>query len=556
VSRLAPAYQPRKPTETVLYRVVRDTLETFLAHTRETYAAPLPRYVERELRGYLRCGVFAHGFTRCHCGTCGHDVLVAFSCKSRALCPSCAGRRMANTGAHLVDRVLPDMPVRQFVLSLPYELRLLAAFKADVLGALARVFVNQVFANYRARAKRAGIERGECGAITFVQRFGGSLNLNVHFHTVFIDGIFTRDGSGRVRFHPASAPEADELQTIARRIHGGAMAWLRRHGHVDERPPEGRSGDISEPAALDACAAIAMQRGAFAKLATGEEDERAHDASTETTKAPLTVDYQGFNLNAGVHIARGDDLGRERLLRYGARPPFAVDRLRRLPDGRIAYRVKYSRRRAAKHRVITALELMARLSALIPPPRYPLVRFHGVLAPRSSWRRDVVPKAPGTRRKCDRAVPTRREPSADARTTRGTPLQTGRPTSASEVESPARAGSTPAAECPLPPLAGVEVTQLTPNVISVRHWRRLHDGALLATSPRVDWAALLRRTFEVDVLACPKCGGQLKVMAVITQPEPVRRVLEHLRMPPGPTGLARARDPTDELEWAGADKWM
>ncbi len=441
----------------------------------------------------------------------------------------------------------------QFALSLPYELRLLAAFKADVLGALARIFVNQVFANYRARAKRAGIEKGECGAITFVQRFGGSLNLNVHFHTVFIDGIFTRDGSGRVRFHPASAPEADELQTIARRVHRAAMAWLQRHGHVDERPPEWRSGDIPEPAALDACAAIAMQRGAFAKLATGEEDERAHDASTEIPKAPLTVEYQGFKLNAGVHIARGDDLGRERLLRYGARPPFAVDRLRRLPDGRIAYRVKYSRRGAAKHRVMTALELWRDFRP-IPPPRYPLVRFHGVLAPRSRWRRDVVPKAPGTRRKCDRAVSTRREPTADARTTRGTPLQNGRPTAGSEVESPARAGSAHAVECPLPPLAGVEVTQLTPNVISLRHWRRLHDGALLATSPRVDWAALLRRTFEVDVLACAKCRrptqGDGHHHRARTRPP-------HPRAPAHATGsdpAGRARDPTDDVEWAGADE--
>ena len=135
MARLAPAYQPRRPTETVLYGAVRETLETFLAHARETYTGPLPRYVEREFRGYMRCGVFAHGFTRCHCEACGSDLLVAFSCKGRGLCPSCAGRRMANAGATLVDRVLPDVPVRQFVLSLPYELRLLAAFKPDVLRA-------------------------------------------------------------------------------------------------------------------------------------------------------------------------------------------------------------------------------------------------------------------------------------------------------------------------------------------------------------------------------------------------------------------------------------
>ena len=95
---------------------------------------------------------------------------------------------------------------------------------------------------------------------------------------------------------------------------------------------------------------------------------------------------------------------------------------------------------------------------------------------------------------------------------------------------------------------------LTHNVISVRHWRRLHDGALLATSPYIDWAALLRRTFEVDVLTCPKCGGRLHVLAVITEPEPVRRILEHPSMPPDPTRPARARDPTDAVEWADADQ--
>lgn len=135
---LGPAYRPRRPTETVLYAVVRDWLETFLAHARETYESPIPRYVEQELRGYLRCGVFAHGFVRAHCDACGHDLLVGFSCKARAVCPSCAGRRRANVAAHLVDRVLPAVPMRQWVLSLPFELRRVAACRADVLAALSR----------------------------------------------------------------------------------------------------------------------------------------------------------------------------------------------------------------------------------------------------------------------------------------------------------------------------------------------------------------------------------------------------------------------------------
>ena len=63
---------------------------------------------------------------------------------------------MANVAAHLVDRVLPDVPVRQYLLTLPYELRKLAAFKADVLTALARIFVEAVFTMYRSRARRDG----------------------------------------------------------------------------------------------------------------------------------------------------------------------------------------------------------------------------------------------------------------------------------------------------------------------------------------------------------------------------------------------------------------
>jgi hypothetical protein len=79
VATLAPAYAPRRPTETVLYGAVGAHLETFLAWARESYEKPIPRYVENELRGYLRCGVFAHGFVRCQCEACGHDLLVAFS---------------------------------------------------------------------------------------------------------------------------------------------------------------------------------------------------------------------------------------------------------------------------------------------------------------------------------------------------------------------------------------------------------------------------------------------------------------------------------------------
>ena len=89
-----PLYAPRSPEDTALYTLVQDHLDAFLAHASATYKRGLPRYVERAFRAYLDCGVFAHGFLRWHCDHCGRDLLVAFSCKSRGICPSCNTRRM------------------------------------------------------------------------------------------------------------------------------------------------------------------------------------------------------------------------------------------------------------------------------------------------------------------------------------------------------------------------------------------------------------------------------------------------------------------------------
>jgi len=201
---------------------------------------------------------------------------------------------MANCAAHLVDRVVPDVPVRHYVLSLPYELRRLAAFKQDVLGAFVKIFIDAVSARYRARAK---LEGAEVGAITFVQRFGGSLNLNLHLHVAFLDGVFTRDEQRRVQFHPAPAPEATELQQIVWRVQKRATAWLRRHGYVDERPSEARSDEAPEQGAIGACAAIAMQRGAFAKLAA-EEDTRDEVTNGKPASLRFAAEHEGCKVGA------------------------------------------------------------------------------------------------------------------------------------------------------------------------------------------------------------------------------------------------------------------
>jgi Transposase zinc-binding domain len=128
-----PAYVPRYPSQTVLYRVVADHLETFLASLdADLDARGLPAYVAREFYDYLQCGVLAYGFLRLGCDTCPKELLLAFSCKRRGFCPSCAGRRMAQTAAHLVERVIPWVPTRQWVVSVPVPLRYWMAASQDL----------------------------------------------------------------------------------------------------------------------------------------------------------------------------------------------------------------------------------------------------------------------------------------------------------------------------------------------------------------------------------------------------------------------------------------
>jgi hypothetical protein len=190
---------------------------------------------------------------------------------------------------------------------------------------------------------------------------------------------------------------------------------------VDDSPLEARPNEPPAQTALDACAAIAMARGTVATLPrdSGELDGAHGNPDERPDKPTLAIERGGFNLHAGVRIEAGDDLGRERLCRYGARPPLSLERLRRLPGGRIAYRLKYvDRGRKGKHRVMGALEFMARLVSIICPPRYPLTRFAGVLAPRSKWRREVVPKPRESRdcRKADRADNAHASKRPDAET--------------------------------------------------------------------------------------------------------------------------------------------
>ena len=221
------SYQRHKPEETTLYKLVQANWLSFKAMV-EAEHGPLPSFVVKEFDEYLACGILAHGFLRAKCEACNFEMLTAFSCKKRGFCPSCGARRMCETAAHLVDSVLPHKNIRQWVLTFPFPLRMVLAVRPKILSRALDIAITVISAHYR---QKAGLEKSKSktGAVTLIQRFGGALNCNPHFHALFIDGSFELGPNQEpIDFHTAEPPSVAEIQKILQKIIKRLTHYLER----------------------------------------------------------------------------------------------------------------------------------------------------------------------------------------------------------------------------------------------------------------------------------------------------------------------------------------
>lgn len=455
----------------MLYQVLAEHLETFLSRAAGDGTLPgLPRFVERELRGYLACGLLCHGFCRVHCPSCGRDALVAFSCKGRAFCPSCGGRRMAQTAAHLVDNVLPEVPVRQWVISFPWRVRFLLARNARLCGAVRRLVLRAIFTWYRRRAGFRG-HAAQGGAVCVAQRYGGALNLNLHIHALLLDGVYSAPSlHAPPIWHRADPPADEDVLRLCRTIRIRVLRLLHRRGLLDEAP------DTNEqPSLLSLIAAASVQGRTALEPQAGSRLGRLGTPAVDPSaapRAPLCANVDGFSLHAAVRVGAGQRDRLERLCRYVSRPALATGRLSLSRRGNVLLRLRHPWRDGTTHLVFEPLAFIERLASLVPFPRAHQLTYHGVLAPAAAFRDDVVPRPPSSRR---------RKNGSDA--------------------------------------SGCD-----------------HSYS---------WPELMRRVFDVDVLRCTSCGSHRRLIALITQPELIRRILSHLGIPADPPLLAAARSPPE-----------
>jgi hypothetical protein len=298
---MAPAlatYEPRDPSRTVLYTVIADHLETFLASCEaDPDAKGLPTYVQREFYDYVQCGILAHGFLRLGCDTCQKELLLPFSCKRRGFCPSCAGRRMAQTAAHLVECVIPWVPTRQWVVSMPIPLRYWTASAKDLMAKVHTIIRTTTAQYYVNQAVKGSVERPQVhpGSVTFIQRFGSALNLNVHYHVVFLEGVYLdRTEAGlKPRFIKVEPPSDADIAAVLQKISRRVIRTLRQLGYLET--------------GIDA-------------VATGYDPLRDDEPELARTMVASVTQRIAFREQAGQHVRRiGPGFGYE-----GERPALTL----------------------------------------------------------------------------------------------------------------------------------------------------------------------------------------------------------------------------------------
>jgi len=163
---------------------------------------------------------------------------------------------MAETAAHLVDHVLPDVPYRQWVLSLPHRVRFLCAYDHSICTAVRRILMRAIQGHYRRRAEGLGVKAPRIEAVAFEQHFDSALRLHLHYHTIWADGAFLCDPDcERSKFFAMLLTDHDVAQ-LASTIKTRVLRLLKRRGKLtDDAAPEASD----DPSLLESIGAAAVQ---------------------------------------------------------------------------------------------------------------------------------------------------------------------------------------------------------------------------------------------------------------------------------------------------------
>ena len=431
----AAPYRARNPRATPLYRLFDAHFEEVKGQWEDRFERRYGfwrGFVDEQIRRYLDCGLYENGFARVRCPDCHEEYLIAFSCKTRELCPSCAAKRSAATAALLAEDVLKEVAQAQWVFVIPKMLRPYFLHHRRLLGGLARAGWETVL---ELMVAAVGDATFRPGMVAVVQTSGDLGNWQPHLHALVSRGGWMASGEW------APVPFVDE--------HSAEL--LFRH-----------------------------------KVMRLLQDEGL--LSEERTELLLSWRHTGFSVHNRVRVEPEDQASVERLARYIMRPPISLERMAWDGVGEVRYRRKGGHEDPALHlgpvETFDPAEFLARVIMHIPEPRRHLIRFYGWYSNVSRGKRRLKEEAAGS-------------------------------------ACPSGGGHSPST-------------------------RAKKDQGPDARALRRSWAKLIKRVYEVDPLVCPSCGGEMKVIAFITEHEVVDKILRHLKRTDG----ERGRGPPERSELA------
>jgi hypothetical protein len=418
-------YRPRHPELTTLHRLLAEHFESYLLCHPDRFEpidGPLRPHVQRAVEQYLECGRLQSGFARIRC-ECGEERLLAFSCQTRSLCPSCQAKRAALFGIHLAETILAPYPHTHVVFTVPKVLRGLFQRDRRLLGILSRSAFRALREVMHDQFERTDVVPG---FVASLQTFGSFLNWQPHVHSLVSEGAFTAEG---------------EFLTL----------W-----QLDTDAVEARFREY-------------VIRGL-------QDADRLSDEFAENLRS---WEHSGFDVFAGRQMTVTANRTIEEMGRYMTRPPVTQDRPEVLADGRVLMPTPPHPVTGATEIILDPLELVHRIVMQIPDKGSHMVRYYGAYScrgRRAGAERDPVDEEAG--------------------------------------DSEGRAGGEGQGQAE----EGEQVDQAADTDTDTPYTRKR----------RLLWAQLIRRIFEVDPLECPECGGEMRVISVITDPSIVDRILRHI----------------------------
>lgn len=343
--------------------------------------------------------------------------------------------------ANLVDRVIPEVPVRHWVMSFPMNVRFLLAWRPQLRNEVMAAFFEVVLGWHQERVDRQGYPKGKGGAVGLWHLAGSALNLNPHIHAIVLDGAYSWDDEQeRPIFHLAQRPTRGIMDRLVKKVRARVVGILDRWGlleHVDLDYEDGQ---------------VVMQLESV--QGRGAERVRGAPEIPHRQRGGLWGWDEYYDLHAGRPIWARDRLGLERLARYVARPPLSLKRLSEQKDGRLRLELRRPWEDGTFFFLFHPMQLLRRIASIIPHPKCHLVHYFGVLAPHAGWRSLIVPD--------------------------------GQLSASSSTAAPAQPAN---------------------------------------RSSWIPWAELMMRVFGVDPLRCERCGGAMRVRAVVETIQTAKKLL-------------------------------